>query len=66
MGMKNINLQGGDSYPGRLAGIKGGRVEAGLTTSTVALRVAGASEKGSLESETVKYGRESEGNRTLE
>jgi hypothetical protein len=34
-------------------------VEAGSNTSTVALRVVGGDKKGSLESETVKYGRES-------
>jgi hypothetical protein len=34
------------------------RVEAGSNTSTVALRVVGGDEKGSLKSETVKYGRE--------
>jgi hypothetical protein len=39
------------------------RVEAGSNTSTVALRVVGGNEKGSLESETVKYGRESHGTR---
>jgi hypothetical protein len=33
-------------------------VEAGLNTSTVTLRVIGGDEKGSLNSETVKYGRE--------
>jgi hypothetical protein len=33
-------------------------------TSTVALRVVGGDEKGSLESETVKYGHESYGTRT--
>jgi hypothetical protein len=32
-------------------------VEAGSNTSTVALRVVGGDKKGSLESETVKYGR---------
>jgi hypothetical protein len=32
------------------------RVEAGWNTSTVTLRVVGGDEKGSLESETVKYG----------
>jgi hypothetical protein len=42
------------------------RVEAGTNTSTVALRVVGGDEKGSLESETVKYGRESQGTRTLD
>jgi hypothetical protein len=35
------------------------RVEAGSNTSTVTLRVIGGDEKGSLKSETVKYGRES-------
>jgi hypothetical protein len=40
------------------------RVEAGSNTSTVTLRVAGGDEKGSLESETVKYGHESYGTRT--
>jgi hypothetical protein len=36
------------------------RVEAGSNTSTVTLRVVGGDEKGSLKSETVKYGRENE------
>jgi hypothetical protein len=40
------------------------RVEAGSNTSTVTLRVVGGHEKGSLESETVKYGHESYGTRT--
>jgi hypothetical protein len=40
------------------------RVEAGSNTSTVTLRVEGGDEKGSLESETVKYGHDSEGTRT--
>jgi hypothetical protein len=35
-------------------------VEAGLNTSNVAPRVVGGNEKGSLKSETVKYGRESQ------
>jgi hypothetical protein len=35
------------------------RVEAGSNTSTVTLRVVGGDEKGSLESESVKYGRDS-------
>jgi hypothetical protein len=35
------------------------RVEAGSNTPTVTLRVVGGDEKGSLESETVKYGHES-------
>jgi hypothetical protein len=34
-------------------------VEAGSNTSTVTLQVVGGDEKGSLESETVKYGHES-------
>jgi hypothetical protein len=34
---------------------------AGSNTSTVALRVVGGDENGSLESETVKYGHESYG-----
>jgi hypothetical protein len=40
------------------------RVEAGSNTSTVALRVLGGDEKGSLETETVKYGHEFHGTRT--
>jgi hypothetical protein len=36
-------------------------VEAGSNTSTVTLRVVGGDEKGSLESETVKYDHESYG-----
>jgi hypothetical protein len=42
------------------------RVEAESNTSTVTLRVVGGDEKGSLKSETVKYGRESQGTRTRE
>jgi hypothetical protein len=37
------------------------RVEAGSNTSTVTLRVVGGDKKGSIKSETVKYGRESQG-----
>jgi hypothetical protein len=40
------------------------RVEAGSNTSTVTLRVVGGDEKGSLKSETIKHGRESQGIRT--
>jgi hypothetical protein len=40
------------------------RVEAGSNTSTVTLRVVGGDEKGSLQSEIVKYGHESQGTRT--
>jgi hypothetical protein len=39
-------------------------MEAGSKTSTVTLRVVGGDEKGSLKSETVKYGHESQGNRS--
>jgi hypothetical protein len=42
------------------------RVEAGSNTSTVALRVVGGDEKGSVESETIKFGHESHGTRTRE
>jgi hypothetical protein len=41
-------------------------VEAGSNISTVTLRVVGGDEKESLKSETVKYGRESQGTRTRE
>jgi hypothetical protein len=40
------------------------RVEARSNTSTATLRVVGGDEKGSLESETVKYGHKSYGTRT--
>jgi hypothetical protein len=40
------------------------RVEEGSNTSTVTIRVVGGDEKGSLESQTVKYGLESHGTRT--
>jgi hypothetical protein len=39
-------------------------MEAVSNTSTVTLRVVGGEEKGSLKSETVKYGHESQGTRT--
>jgi hypothetical protein len=41
-------------------------VEAESNTSTVTVRVVGGDEKGSLKSETVKYGRVSQGTRTKE
>jgi hypothetical protein len=41
-------------------------VEAGSNTSTVTLLVVGGDEKGSLKSETVKYGGKSQGTRTRE
>jgi hypothetical protein len=46
--------------------LENSRVEAGSNTSTVAQRVVGDDEKGSLESERAKYGRESRGTRTRE
>jgi hypothetical protein len=42
------------------------RVEAGMNTTTVTLRVVGGDEMGCLESHTVKYGRESQGTGTRE
>jgi hypothetical protein len=39
-------------------------VEAGSNTSTVTLRAVGGDERGSLKSETVKYGREYQGTGT--
>jgi hypothetical protein len=42
------------------------RVEAGSNTSTVTLQVIGGDEKGSLKSETVKYGHEYHGTRIQE
>jgi hypothetical protein len=44
--------------------LKQSHVEAGSNTSTIALRVIGGEEKGSLESETVKYGHQSYGTQT--
>jgi hypothetical protein len=41
-------------------------VEVGPNTSTVTLLVVGGNEKGSLKSETVKYGCESQGTQTRE
>jgi hypothetical protein len=41
-------------------------MEAGSNTSTPTLRVVGGDEKGSLKTETVKYGREIQGTRTRE
>jgi hypothetical protein len=42
------------------------RVEAGSNNSTVTQRIVGGDEKGSLKSETVKYGHEVQGTRTRE
>jgi hypothetical protein len=42
------------------------RVEARSNTSIVTLRVVGGDEKGSLKSETVKYGHEFHGTRSRE
>jgi hypothetical protein len=47
-----------------LQGVEESHVEAGSNTSILALQVVGGDEKGSLESETVKCGRESHGTRT--
>jgi hypothetical protein len=41
-------------------------VEAGSNTSTVTLRVVGGDEKESLKSETIRYGRDSQGTWTQE
>jgi hypothetical protein len=41
-------------------------LETGSNTSTVTLRVVGGDEKGSVKSETVKYGREFQGTPTRE
>jgi hypothetical protein len=51
------NIMGSVSFP---------RVEAGSNTPTMTLRVVGGDKKGSLKSETVKYGCESQGTRTQE
>jgi hypothetical protein len=73
--VKNSNgtLEGGDLYEGRVAvihvkgsGFVNSRVEAGSNSPTVVLRVVGGDEKGSLESETVKYSHASHGTRTRE
>jgi hypothetical protein len=42
------------------------RVDAGSNISTLTLRVVGGDEKGSLQSETVKYGHDSPGTRIQE
>jgi hypothetical protein len=55
----------GPSY-GVISATEFTRVEAGSNTSTVTLRVVGGDEKGSLKSETVKYGREYLGTWTRE
>jgi hypothetical protein len=46
--------------------LRGPRVEGGSNTSTVTLRVVRGDEKGSLKSDTVKYGHESQKTRTQE
>jgi hypothetical protein len=73
--MKNSNgtLGAGDIYYGNVSVIKGSGapyvvntlVEAGSSTFTVTLRVVGGDEKGSLKTETVKYGHESHGTQQL-
>jgi hypothetical protein len=62
-----LTVRHGDLYTGCVeVSEEGGqsRVEAGSNASTVTLRVVGGDKKGSLESETVKYGHESHGTRT--
>jgi hypothetical protein len=51
---------------GRQLATESTHVEAVSNTCTVTLRVVGGDEKGSLKSETVKYGLKSQGTRTLE
>jgi hypothetical protein len=51
-----------DCFPKQLGFVA--EMEAGSNASTIALRAVGGDEKGSLETETVKYGRESHGTRT--
>jgi hypothetical protein len=58
--LRQLALQGSERYS-RLT-----RVEAGSNTSTVTVRGVGGDEKGSLKSETVKYGHECQGYRTQE
>jgi hypothetical protein len=53
-------------YMGSMTILNMPRMEAGSNSSTVALRVVGGDKKGSLESEKVKYGRESHGTTTRE
>jgi hypothetical protein len=52
-------MAGGENRPEHTS-----NVEAGSNISTIALQVVGGDEKGSLESETVKYGCESKGTQT--
>jgi hypothetical protein len=69
-----VTVEGGDLYlvlpevirEGHVWTPSQSRVEAGSNTSTVALRVVGGDEKGSLKSETVKYDHESHETRTRE
>jgi hypothetical protein len=62
----NISLDTDTLYKRRTELSSDARVEAESNTSTVALRVVGGDEKGSLEFETVKYDRESHWTRTRE
>jgi hypothetical protein len=55
-----------DPSPAEWKGRVPSRVEGVSNTSTVTLRVVKGDEKGSLKSETVKYGCESQGTRTRE
>jgi hypothetical protein len=63
MKRSNGTVGGGDPYSASVAFIK---MEAGSNTFLADLRVVGGEEKGSLKSETVKYGRESHGTRIRE
>jgi hypothetical protein len=63
---ENLRRVGSDETVETMIKILVTRVEAGSNTSTVTLRVVVGDEKGSLKSETVKYGHESQGTRTRE
>jgi hypothetical protein len=66
---KTFSMVTGDCISGRAEKngfMRVARMEAGSNTSTVTLRVVGGDEKGSLKSETVKYGREYQGTRIRE
>jgi hypothetical protein len=64
--MQGVSVPAGCRQQASASGPSISRVEAGSNTSTVALRVVGGEENGSLESDGVKYGRESNGTRTRE
>jgi hypothetical protein len=66
LGNDSVNTSRGNEYATIKAvfSVRGPCREDGSNTSTVTLRIVGGYEKGSLESETVKYGHESFGTRT--